>query len=126
MAGSYPPLDLYTDAALKPRPRGALPVFLCRIFDACYCMDVESRKNPLVSPVFAPACQLCSFPPTLVITASRDSLCDEGERFRDRLVEAGVPVTHRRFEARHGFNLAGGTLASESWRMMADHLGRYL
>ena len=118
----YPPLDLYTDAGLKPLPKGALPVFVCRIFDACYCNDKEARKNPLISPVYATVDEVRAFPPTLVITANRDSLCSEGERFRDKLIEAGVKVTHKRFDAIHGFNLNPGADADESWQMIIKHL----
>lgn len=122
----YPPLDLFTEAGLKPLPKGALPVFMCRIFDACYCRDREKRNNPLISPIYAAIDEVRFFPPTLVITATFDSLCGEGERFRDKLLEAGVEVVHKRFEARHGFNLEPGTDADESWGMIADHLKRYL
>jgi len=122
----YPPLDVYTDATEKPRPKGALPVFLSRMFDPCYLNDKEGRKNPLISPVFADTEQLRTFPPTLVITASRDSLCEEAEKFRDMLKEAGVDVTHKRFDAVHGFNLDPGPEADESWRMIIDFLKLHL
>ena len=122
----YPPLDVYTDAAEKPHPRGAIPVFMSRIFDPCYLNDKAGRKNPLGSPVFAEAEQLRTFPPTLIITASRDSLCQEGEKFRDMLVGAGVDVTHMRFEAAHGFNLKPGPDADKSWQMIIEHLKKYL
>ena len=122
----YPPLDLYTEAGLKPLPKGALPVFMCRLFDACYCNDKEKRKNPLISPVYSTVDEVRFFPPTLVITATFDSLFGEGELFRDKLIEAGVKVTHKRFEARHGFNLNPGKETDESWQMIANHLKRYL
>ena len=118
----YPPLDLYTDAGLKPLPKGALPVFACRIFDACYCNDKDARKNTLISPVYATVDEVRSFPPTLVITANRDSLCGEGERFRDKLIEAGIQVTHKRFDDIHAFNLNTGANADESWQMIISHL----
>ena len=118
----YPPLDLYTEAGLKPLPKGALPVFVCRIFDACYCNDKNMRQDPLVSPVYATLDEVRSFPPTLVITATYDSLCGEGELFRDKLIDAGVEVMHRRFEARHGFNLEPGKDADESWQLIIEHL----
>jgi len=118
----YPPLDLYTEAGLKPLPKGALPVFVCRIFDACYCNDKDLRKNPLISPVYATLDEVRFFPPTLVITATYDSLCGEGEQFHDKLIKAGVEVTHRRFEARHGFNLQPGKEADESWQLIIEHL----
>ena len=122
----YPPLDLFTEAGLKPLPKGALPVFICRLFDACYFNNKDARKNPLISPEYATIDDVRSFPPTLVITAHSDSLCGEGERFRDKLMDAGVAVTHKRFNAVHGFNLKSGADSDESWQMMADHLKRYL
>jgi acetyl esterase len=122
----YPPLDVYTEAGLKPLPKGSLPVFMCRIFDASYCNDKEARKNPLMSPVYSTLDEVRHFPPTLVITASRDSLCGEGERFRDKLIEAGVKATHKRFDDIHGFNLNPGANSDESWQLITDHLKRYL
>jgi acetyl esterase len=122
----YPPLDVYTDASEKPRPKGALPVFLSRMFDPCYLNDKEGRKNPLISPVFAEIEKLRSFPPTLVITASRDSLCAEAERFRDMLKEAGVEVAHKRFDAIHGFNLKPSPETDESWQMIIDFLKQHI
>ncbi|MBW4081983.1 alpha/beta hydrolase [Paenibacillus sp. S150] len=123
----YPPLDIYTDPYLKPQPKGALAPGMCRIFNACYCNGKEERKNPLVSPVFATADQVKSFPPTLILTASRDSLYKEAEDFRDKLAEAGVVVTHKRFEGSlHGFTLSDKPDAVKGWQMMIDHLNRYL
>lgn len=77
----YPPLDIYTDVYLKPRPKGSLPPKMCRIFDACYCSNKEEGKNPLISTVFATIDQVKSFPPTLILTASMDSLCKEAEDY---------------------------------------------
>ncbi|MDR0756941.1 MAG: alpha/beta hydrolase [Tannerella sp.] len=127
----YPPLDIYTDPALKPRGKGLVArLFLShrmsRLFDACYCIHKEERKNPMISPVYASRKQLAAFPPTLIITAGKDSLCAEGERFCNLLIEAGVDVTHRRFEkSPHGFTLSNRTDAKEGWQMMIDHLKRW-
>ncbi len=122
----YPPMDVYTDAGLKNQPKEAIPIPICRLFDACYCNDKEARKNPLISPIYAAPEQLSSFPPTLVITASRDSLCQEAEKFKDMLVMAGVDVTHKRFDAEHGFNMNHSPEARESWKLMINHLKRTL
>ncbi|QNU67543.1 alpha/beta hydrolase [Ruminiclostridium herbifermentans] len=122
----YAPMDIYTDASLKKQTEDAIPIPMCRLFDACYCNNKEARKNPLISPIYAAQEELKSFPPTLVITASRDSLCEEGEKFMDRLVEAGVDVTHKRFDAEHGFNMKSSPLADESWQLMINHLKRTL
>jgi acetyl esterase len=123
---NYPPLDVFTEAGLKPQPKGALPVFMCRLFDASYCNDREKRNNPLISPHYASVEQVRTFPPTLMITAFFDSLCGEGEQFRDKLVEAGVDVTHKRFNVKHGFNLESGADSDESWRMVIEHLKQNL
>ena len=128
----YPPLDIYTDPYLKPKGKGMaaalfLPPKRCRIFNECYCNNKEERKNPLISPVFAAGEHLKAFPPTLIITAGKDSLCAEAELFRDKLREAGVNVTHKRFESSpHGFTLSDRPDAREGWQMMIDHLKRWL
>ena len=123
----YPPLDLSTDPYLKPRPKKAIPPRMARMFDLAYVGSREAAKNPLVSPFYASPEQVGSFPPTLVITASEDSLAPEAEAFKDRLIEAGVEVTFKRFEgASHGFTHTGEPGAEEAWRLMTAHLVRYL
>jgi acetyl esterase len=100
---------------------------MCRLYDQAYACTREAAKDPLISPCYATVEQVRLFPPTLVITAGQDSLAAEAEAFKDKLVAAGVSVTFRRFEdARHGFNLADGPEADESWQMIAEHLRRYL
>jgi acetyl esterase len=128
----YPPLDIYTDPYLKPKGSGLIAMLFlnpkrCRIFDECYCNKKEERKNPLISPVYATPDQLKTFPPTLIITAGKDSLCAEAELFRDKLIEAGVDVWHKRFESSpHGFTLSQRPDAREGWQMMIEHLKRCL
>jgi acetyl esterase len=123
----YPPLDLHTDPYLKPRPKKAIPPRVARVFDAAYSGSREAAKNPLISPYFATASQLGSFPPTVIISAGQDSLAAEEAVFRDKLVSAGVPVTYKLFEGcRHGFTLKGGPEADEAWQMMIDHLNTHL
>ena len=98
-----------------------------RLFDNCYCHDREYRKNPLISPVYAEQDALKSFPPTLILTAGKDSLYPEGEKFRDMLISAGIMVTHKRFEnSPHGFTLSNRPDAHEGWSMMIDYLKRYV
>lgn len=123
----YPPLDLYTDPYLKPRPKKAIPPRSARIYDAAYVGSREAAKNPLVSPYYAAPEALRAFPPTLIITAGNDSLAPEAGAFKDRLIEAGVPVTFRHFEgARHGFTHFGDPEAGEAWRSIIDFLERHL
>ena len=122
----YPPLDVYTDPFAKPKGKGNFAK-MGRVFNACYCYNKEETKNPLISPVYASKEQLKSFPPTIIITAGRDLLCAEAELFRDKLKEAGVDVTHKRFESSiHGFTLSKKPDANEAWKMMIDFLKKNL
>ena len=128
----YPPLDVYTDAADKPRGKGFVAaIFLnpkrARVFDNCYHLNREERKNPLISPVYAEQDALKTFPPTLILTAGKDSLCPEAEKFRDLLISAGVTVNHKRFEdSVHGFTLSDKPDAREGWKMMIEHIKQYI
>jgi acetyl esterase len=123
----YPPLDLHTDPYLKPRPKKAIPPRMARLFDRAYAGTREAAKNPLISPAFATDDELRNFPPTLMISASFDSLAEEETVFKDRLGSLAVPVVHRLFEdARHGFTLFRGPQADEAWQMMVDFLRRHL
>lgn len=132
----YPPTDIATDAADKPRPKGALPVWLSRIFDSAYCLP-EERSNPLVSPAFSTEEMVSHFPPTMIITAGQDSLATETERFKDTLIRAGVEVNFKRFEgAIHGFTIITESQAKkfpkvyaqslEAWQMMVDFVNNHI
>jgi acetyl esterase len=58
--------------------------------------------DPRLSPLRLPS--LAGLAPATVLTAGCDVLRDEGERYGERLAEAGVPVEVRRFEgAVHSF-----------------------
>ena len=127
----YPPLDIYTDPFMKPKGKGFFALFVmppkkARIFNDCYCINREERKNPLISPVYSSKEQLKNFPPTLIITAGKDILCQEAELFRDKLTEAGATVIHKRFDAEHNFTHSNKPEAQEAWQIMIEHLKRFL
>jgi acetyl esterase len=70
-------------------------------------LDGADGFQPDASPLRAG--DLAGLPRTYVLTSEFDILRDEGEAFVTKLEEAGVDVTHRRFDGTiHGF-----------WRWMA-------
>ncbi len=63
-----------------------------------------SVDDPLVSPLLASDEILAKMPPTLVITAEYDPLCDEGEQYAQKLTSLGVPTSCVRFHGQiHAF-----------------------
>jgi acetyl esterase len=62
----------------------------------------EDGTSPYASVV--EAADLRGLPPAFVVTAECDVLCSEGERYAERLREADVATTHRRYAGMpHGF-----------------------
>ena len=81
------------------------------------------KNNPYACPLRAK--NLKGLPPALVLTASHDPLRDEGERFAERLITAGVKVTCTRYEGvTHAFVSFADTLdkGKEGLRQAADAL----
>lgn len=62
----------------------------------------QDRGCPLVSPLLAK--NFCNLPPATIITAEYDPLRDEGILYLQKLISAGVDVTHKHFgNMIHGF-----------------------
>lgn len=73
-----------------------------RWFWAHYLNRESEADNPFVSPLRAS--DLHGLPPALIITAEYDILRDEGERYGERLAEAGVLTQVSRYDGmNHGF-----------------------
>jgi acetyl esterase len=62
-----------------------------------YTSNQTNRKEPTVSPLQASIKQLEGLPSALVINGENDVLCDEGEAYARKLLEADVPVTAVRY-----------------------------
>ena len=72
-----------------------------------YIPDRAQRRDPRISPLLAP--DLAGAPPAIVAVAGFDPLVDEGERYADRLAEAGAEVEVLRSPSLpHGFVLMTG------------------
>jgi acetyl esterase/lipase len=79
---------------------------MMRWFWDAYTTDVKQRREIYASPLLATIDQLKGLPPTLVITAEKDVLRDEGEAYARNLDQAGVDVVLTRYMGMiHDFGL---------------------
>jgi len=62
-----------------------------------YTSNETNRKEPTVSPLQASIDQLSGLPPGLIINGENDVLCDEGEAYALKLLQAGVRMTAVRY-----------------------------
>jgi acetyl esterase len=71
-----------------------------------YTTDPKQRQEPYASPLLATPEQLKGLPPTLIQTAEKDVLRDEGEAYARKLDAAGVTVVSTRYNGMiHDFGL---------------------
>lgn len=114
----YPALDVSTEPGEKPQPKGALPVWMCRMFNDCYAPG-ELAEELGASPALAAPEDVAGLPPALIILCGRDSLHDEGARYAAALEAAGAAVTVREYPGQaHGFTY--NRSASESRRAVGE------
>lgn len=122
----YPALDCATPPADKPQPKGALPVWMAKMFNACY-TTVEHSADIHVSPVFAEPEELAGMPPALLLVCGHDSLHDEAVRYADTLRAAGVIVTVLEYPGEaHGFTYNKSDSSLEAIARMVAFLKGHL
>lgn len=125
----YPSLDLDLDPERYPsmtenavgyglETAGIAP------FNAFF-LQTADPMDPRVSPIKRE--DLTGLPPALILTGEFDPMRDEGERYAERLKDAGVPVTLTRYlGAGHGFVQHFGWLPEygRAFTETAEFLGR--
>lgn len=129
----YAPLDLATPPGEKDMGHVELPPEIADVdteigalYNAWYLSVPEDAGSPLASPVLAK--DLTGLPPALVITAEKDVLRGEGDRYAERLAAAGVETEHVVYEdSFHAFTHFGPEhQAAAAWQRMAAFLARVL
>ncbi len=119
----YPFLDAMTDPAEKIAEGSIFPVARMKNFSACYLENEEDYSNPYHSLVCAEEDQLKGLPSALIITAGKDILRHEAERYALMLVHAGVKVTLKSYlESDHGFMIHGLAEFKEARELVVDAL----
>jgi len=116
-----PALDMATE---KPSGHGMISDGLRGLVRRTYFPDVARRSEPYASPVLAP--DLSGLPPAIVLTAEHDSLRPDGDRYAERLREAGVEVTYDLTPgADHYFLTENKTRAKQTMAMVAAEVRRH-
>ena len=117
-----PALDLASE--LPPGP-GMISPQLRGLVRRVYFPDPARRAEPYASPVLAP--DLSGLPPAVVLTAERDTLRPDGERYAARLREVGVPVVEDLTPAAdHYFLSADLGRARRTMAMVAQQVAAHL
>lgn len=107
----YPVTDVdFTTSSYNNNAEGyALTKTTMQWYWDMYLESMDDATNPYAAPLQAKS--LVGQPPALVITAEFDPLCDEGEAYGQRLIEAGVETTVTRYDGViHGFFSMGAVV----------------
>ena len=111
-----------TSTQLADRPM--LRPWMAEVFDGSYVPDPRQRADRLVSPANpADTADLTGIAPAMVITAELDLLRDEGDRYAERLRQAGALVQHHVVPgADHAYDGDDDDLAREVYALIAGQL----
>lgn len=122
----YPPLDLTIPAKDKRASiaKPALRPWMGEIFDNAYVPNPQERGDRLVSPANpADTADLTGIAPALVLTAEYDLLKAEGERYAERLGQAGALIEYYDVpEADHGYDIRDAEKARIVYALIASHV----
>lgn len=94
-----------------------------------YFEDLEDLNHPLASPAIA---DLNDLPPTLILSAELDSLCQEEKDFAENAKQVGVDVTYEVFkDCQHGFTHEelkeyNEIEAKRAWNLMSEFIKKTL
>lgn len=99
----YPFLDATEDPYQKQRNDSDLPAEVMEAFNDLYATK-EQWSLPYVSPLLAEDNLLKPMPQTLILTADRDTLKNQGQQYAHRLKQLGVNVKYESIQhAHHGY-----------------------
>ncbi len=108
----YPATDHYSVGFASYIERATGQVLTSRLMQWFWdtYLDGQSAQAPQLQRAFPlRSSRLASLPPTLLITAQKDPLRDEGRAYGEKLQQAGVPVSSHHFaNAEHGFACSEG------------------
>lgn len=81
---------------------------LLRIHTMLHCETPEESRDPIVSPLLAPADRFIGFPETLFICADEDFLLPEEKELIDKFIGMNIPINFRIHKGIHGFIVRWG------------------
>mgnify|MGYP003419530953 FL=1 len=127
----YAPLDLVTSTADKTSTIGARAVmkpWMGAVFDTAYIPDPAQRRDRLASPAWGHnAVGLAGIAPALVVTAEKDRLRDEAQRYARKLDAVGaLAECYEVPGVDHGHNIMSDAadITGQSYARIADHVMR--